>query len=98
MLLRFGGHDMAAGCTIEEEQLGLFEEAFQQVAQDWLDETTLQRRLQTDGPLPPEFRRPEIADVLAQEVWGQGFASPTFIENMEVLGQRLVADKHLSLK
>ena len=98
VLLRFGGHAMAAGCTIEEEQLGLFEEALQQVAQEWLDDATLQRRLQTDGPLPPEFRRPDMADVLAQEVWGQGFAAPTFSENIEVLGQRLVAEKHLSLK
>jgi single-stranded-DNA-specific exonuclease len=98
VLLRFGGHAMAAGCTIEEEQLGLFEEALQQVAQEWLDEATLQRRMQTDGPLPPEFRRPDMADALAQEVWGQGFAAPTFSENIEVLGQRLVAEKHLSLK
>ena len=98
LIIKFGGHAMAAGCTIEEEQLGLFEEALQQVAQEWLDEATLQRRLQTDGPLPPEFRRPDMADVLAQEVWGQGFAAPTFSENIEVLGQRLVAEKHLSLK
>jgi single-stranded-DNA-specific exonuclease len=97
-LLRFGGHAMAAGCTIEEAYLEQFEVALQEVAQEWLDEATLQRYLQTDGPLPPEFRRPDIADVLAQEVWGQGFASPTFSENIEVLGQRLVGDKHLSLK
>jgi single-stranded-DNA-specific exonuclease len=98
VLLRFGGHAMAAGCTIEEAYLERFEVALQEVAQEWLDEATLQRCLQTDGPLPPEFRRPDIADVLAQEVWGQGFATPTFSENMEVLGQRLVGEKHLSLK
>ena len=98
VLLRFGGHAMAAGCTIDEAYLEQFEVALQEVAQEWLDEATLQRCLQTDGPLPPEFRRPDIADVLAQEVWGQGFAAPTFSENMEVLGQRLVGEKHLSLK
>ena len=98
VLLRFGGHAMAAGCTIDEAYLEQFEVALQEVAKEWLDEATLQRCLQTDGPLPPEFRRPDIADVLAQEVWGQGFASPTFSENIEVLGQRLVGEKHLSLK
>jgi single-stranded-DNA-specific exonuclease len=98
VLLRFGGHAMAAGCTLEEEHLATFEEALQQVAQEWLDATTLQRRLETDGPLLPEYRRPELADTLAREVWGQGFAPPTFSENLEVLGQRLVGEKHMSLK
>jgi single-stranded-DNA-specific exonuclease len=98
VLLRFGGHAMAAGCTLEEDNLATFEEALQQVAQEWLDEATLQRRLETDGPLLPEYRRPELADSLAREVWGQGFAPPTFSEEVEVLGQRLVGEKHLALK
>ncbi len=98
VLLRFGGHAMAAGCTLEEDNLATFEEALQQVAQEWLDEATLQRRLETDGPLPPEYRRPELADTLAREVWGQGFAPPTFSESLEVVGQRLVGEKHLALK
>ncbi len=98
VLLRFGGHAMAAGCTLEEDNLATFEEALQQVAQEWLDEATLQRRLETDGPLLPEYRRPELADTLAREVWGQGFAPPTFSEVVEVLGQRLVGEKHLALK
>jgi single-stranded-DNA-specific exonuclease len=98
VLQRFGGHAMAAGCTLEEDNLATFEEALQQVAQEWLDETTLQRRLETDGPLLPEYRRPELADTLAREVWGQGFAPPTFSEEVEVVGQRLVGEKHLALK
>ncbi len=98
VLLRFGGHAMAAGCTLEEDNLATFEEALQQVAQEWLDEATLQRRLETDGPLLPEYRRPELADTLAREVWGQGFAPPTFSVEVEVVGQRLVGEKHLALK
>ncbi len=98
VLLRFGGHAMAACCTLDEDNLATFEEALQQVAHEWLDAATLQRRLETDGPLPPEYRRPELADTLAREVWGQGFAPPTFSEELEVLGQRLVGEKHLALK
>lgn len=98
VLLRFGGHAMAAGCTLEEDNLATFEEALQEVAQEWLDEATLQRRLDTDGPLLTEYCRPELADTLAREVWGQGFAPPTFSEEVEVLGQRLVGEKHLALK
>jgi single-stranded-DNA-specific exonuclease len=98
VLLRFGGHAMAAGCTLDEENLATFEHALQQVAQEWLDAATLQRRLETDGPLLPEYRRPELADTLAREVWGQGFAPPTFSEEVEVVSQRLVGEKHLALK
>ena len=98
VLLRFGGHAMAAGCTIAEENFGVFEQALQQVAGEWLDAATLLRRLETDGPLAPEYRRADLVDTLHREVWGQGFAAPTFSEEVEVLSQRLVGEKHLALK
>jgi single-stranded-DNA-specific exonuclease len=68
------------------------------VAAEWLDAATLTRQLQTDGPLPPEYCRIDMVDVLQQPVWGQGFAPPTFSEELEVVSQRLVAEKHMSLK
>ncbi|CAN5184850.1 single-stranded-DNA-specific exonuclease RecJ [soil metagenome] len=99
VLLRFGGHAMAAGCTIAEENFELFEYGLQQVAREWLDAATLTRRMETDGPLAPEYRRADLVDTLHKEVWGQGFAAPTFSEEVEVVSQRLVGDdKHLSLK
>ncbi len=98
VLLRFGGHAMAAGCTIAEEHFEVFEQALQQVAHEWLDAATLLRRLDTDGPLAPEYRRADLVDTLHKEVWGQGFAAPTFSEEVEVVSQRLVGEKHLSLK
>jgi single-stranded-DNA-specific exonuclease len=98
VLLRFGGHAMAAGCTIGEDQLDVFEQALIQVSQEWLDAPTLLRRMDTDGPLAPEYRRADLVDTLHHEVWGQGFAPPVFSEEVEVISQRLVADKHLQLK
>src|SRR5512133_1017775 len=98
VLLRFGGHAMAAGCTVAEEHLDTFEQALGQVAQEWLDAATLLRSLHTDGPLAPEYRRADLVDTLHREVWGQGFAPPVFSEVVEVISQRLVADKHLQLK
>jgi len=98
VLLRFGGHAMAAGCTIDEEHFDTFEQALGQVAHEWLDSATLQRRLQTDGPLAPEYRRADLVDTLHHEVWGQGFAPPVFSEEVEVVSQRLVGEKHLALK
>ena len=100
VILKFGGHAMAAGCTVDREHYATFESAFAQVAREWLDAATLTQRLETDGPLPPEYRRADLADALQREVWGQGFAPPTFSEPMQVLNQRLVgeAKNHLSLK
>ena len=98
VLLRFGGHAMAAGCTVAKENFEVFEQALQQVAREWLDAATLTRRMETDGPLAPEYRRAELVDTLHREVWGQGFAAPTFSEEVEVVSQRLVGEKHLSLK
>ena len=98
VLLRFGGHAMAAGCTVAREQFPVFERALAQVAQEWLDAATLTRRLDTDGPLAPEYLRVDLVDTLHREVWGQGFAPPTFSEEVEVISQRLVGEKHLALK
>jgi len=98
VLLRFGGHAMAAGCTVAEEHLDLFEETLNQVAAEWLDAATLQRRLETDGPLPPEYLRVDLVEMLHREVWGQGFAAPVFSEEVDVISQRLVGEKHLALK
>ncbi len=98
VLLRFGGHAMAAGCTVAEEHFDTFEAALSQVAREWLDAATLTRRLETDGPLKPEYRRVELVDALHKEVWGQGFPAPTFSEEVDVLSQRLVGEKHLALK
>ncbi len=98
VLLRFGGHAMAAGCTVNADRLDEFEAGLAAVAQEWLAPATLTRRLETDGPLAPEYRRPEMVDTLHAAVWGQGFAPPVFSEEVDVLSQRLVGEKHLSLK
>ena len=98
VLLRFGGHAMAAGCTVPAERFADFEQALAQVAREWLDAATLTRRLETDGPLAPEWRRADLADTLQREVWGQGFAPPVFSEEVDILSQRLVGERHLSLK
>ena len=98
VLLRFGGHAMAAGCTILEERFDEFEAALSQVAAEWLDDESLTRTLTTDGALDPNYLRVDLIDMLDREVWGQGFAAPTFSEEVEVLSQRIVGQNHLSLK
>ncbi len=98
VLKKFGGHAMAAGCTIEEEHFDTFDEALQQVAAEWLDAATLQRRLRTDGALPAQYFDAQTVQVLDSQVWGQAFEPPLFCDEVEVVAQRLVADKHLKLR
>jgi len=98
LLLRFGGHAMAAGCTLLEDDLATFEAALQHIAAQWLDAATLAQSLETDGPLAAADLRPDVAIELQNQVWGQGFAAPLFHDRIEVISQRIVGEKHLSLK
>ncbi|WP_457331674.1 single-stranded-DNA-specific exonuclease RecJ [Rhizobacter sp. P5_C2] len=97
VLKRFGGHAMAAGCTLAEEDFDTFDGALQQVAREWLDAATLSRTLLTDGPLAAEYFNAETVRSLDAQVWGQAFEPPLFCDEVEVVSQRLVAEKHLKL-
>ena len=98
LILQFGGHAMAAGCTIEEDQLALFEAAFQNVAHAQLDEQALQMVLLSDGSLGAEHCNWPVAELIKSSVWGQGFLTPVFVDDFGVLSQKIVGQKHLSLK
>jgi len=98
VLRRFGGHAMAAGCSIAEEHFSEFDRALQQVAGEWLDAATLTRTVRTDGPLALQWFNPQTVALLDAQVWGQGFEPPLFCDEVEVLQQRLVNDKHLKLR
>ncbi|HEY3432818.1 MAG TPA: single-stranded-DNA-specific exonuclease RecJ [Rhodocyclaceae bacterium] len=97
LLIRFGGHAAAAGLTLLEDDLPLFEEAFEQVARELLSPADLTRTLETDGPLESAYYNIESARLLQQEVWGQGFPQPLFADHFEVVSQKLIKEKHLRL-
>ena len=97
VLKRFGGHAMAAGCTIEEAHFATFDAALQRVASEWLDAATLSRTLLTDGPLGIEHFNAQTVRALDAQVWGQAFEAPLFTDEVDVVSQRLVGEKHLKL-
>ena len=97
VLKRFGGHAMAAGCTVEAQHFATFDAAFQQVATEWLDAATLSRTLLSDGPLGIEHFNAATVRALDAQVWGQAFEPPVFVDEVEVVSQRLVGEKHLKL-
>jgi single-stranded-DNA-specific exonuclease len=97
LLRKFGGHAMAAGCTIGEDDFEVFEQALVRVAEAGLDASLLARQLPTDGPLPAECFTPEAVAQLDEAVWGPGFEAPVFSDEVEVITQRLVGTRHLKL-
>lgn len=98
LLLRFGGHAMAAGVTLRAGDFERFRQLFAEVAQELIAPTDLDRTLTTDGELEPGYFSIEIARLLERETWGQGFPPPLFVDEFEVEEQKVVKEKHLKLK
>ena len=95
---KFGGHAMAAGLSLREENFSLFSEAFEQVARECLTAADLEHVLEHDGSLPPAYYTLDFIGQLDDQVWGQGFAPPLFCDEFQVLSQRVLKDKHLKLQ
>jgi len=98
LLLRFGGHAAAAGLTLRAADFTRFAKSFEAVAGELLSPAQLARAVETDGSLEPAYLGLGLAQLLDHQVWGQGFPQPMFCDEFEVLGQRVVGEKHLKLK
>ena len=98
LILKFGGHAMAAGLSIPEDALDAFRIAFESVVQEMLDSEDLVRSIATDGELDKAEFSLGMARELQAQVWGQGFPEPLFEGEFRVQTQRIVGEKHLKLK
>ncbi len=98
LILKFGGHAMAAGLTIRKADFEKFDAVFQKVASELLNDELLERRHIHDGALALSEFTPETGDLLAEEIWGQGFPQPIFYGEFEISQQSLMKDKHLRLQ
>jgi single-stranded-DNA-specific exonuclease len=97
LIVKFGGHAMAAGLTIRKTEFETFQQAFETVVKTLITADDLQECIETDGALPPRDMTLETARLLESQVWGQGFAPPLFYDTFEVIQQRVLAEKHLKL-
>ena len=98
VLQKFGGHAMAAGLSLAESQLPVFEAAFQAELKDRLNEETLTGVLESDGALEAGEFSLELAELLRSAgPWGQGFPEPLFDGCFTVVNQRVVGEHHLKL-
>ncbi len=99
LILKFGGHAMAAGLSIAPERLPHFETAFLQYARQHLDDSLLKQTLLTDGELKGrELSLHSAWEVAEAGPWGQGFPEPLFEGRFRVKEERWLADRHLKLR
>ncbi|MGB9087398.1 MAG: single-stranded-DNA-specific exonuclease RecJ [Candidatus Aquirickettsiella gammari] len=99
LIIKFGGHAMAAGLSLKKACFADFSLAFQQACDKQLDQAMLQGKCYTDGELKPEDMGLALAEIVryAAGPWGQGFPEPLFEGRFRLLAQRLVGDKHLKM-
>ena len=98
MIVKFGGHAMAAGLTIATADIPRFTAAFEAIGREWLTAEALSRVVETDGELEDAYFTPQFVELIDAAVWGQGFPAPVFSGEFDVASQALVKDKHLKLQ
>ena len=98
LILKFGGHAMAAGLSIHESNLETFKAAFEQAVIQFSGKDHFDPIIEHDGSLPIEHIHIDTATLLTQQVWGAGFPAPVFLDQFQVLHQRVLKDKHLKLR
>lgn len=98
LILKFGGHAMAAGLTIAADKLSLFEQAFTEIAEKSIADELLTSVIYSDGELSASDLSMELAEALQQAgPWGQAFPEPVFHGKFRLLQQRLLGEKHLKI-
>lgn len=98
LLRKFGGHAMAAGLTIAEQDLELFKQAFAAEVGNQISEADLQQEVLTDGSLSAADMNLELADLLRDSgPWGHQFPEPLFEGEFALLQQRVVGQRHLKM-
>lgn len=98
MMLKFGGHAMAAGLSLEEARFEEFRQRFGDLIGEWLDPALLQGEIWSDGPLSAQEMTLEVAEMLRDAgPWGQMFPEPLFDGRFRILQQRLVGERHLKV-
>ena len=98
LILKFGGHAMAAGLTMEESHLENFSNAFQEHVNTVISSDDLNARIMTDGSLEEEQINMQTASMLREAgPWGQQFPEPSFQGIFKIKQQRIVGKNHLKL-
>ncbi|HGY2778435.1 TPA: single-stranded-DNA-specific exonuclease RecJ [Proteus mirabilis] len=98
LMVKFGGHAMAAGLSLEEDKFPLFQRHFSALMAELVSAEQLQGVILTDGELSDSQLSLPIAEMLREAgPWGQAFPEPLFDGKFTLLQQRIVGSKHLKM-
>ncbi len=98
LIVRFGGHAMAAGLTLEEDKLDQFAAEFDREVTRWQAAGSLADRIDSDGELAVEEISLKTAEVLREAgPWGQAFPEPSFDQSFRLRNVRIVGENHLKM-
>ncbi|WP_445772836.1 single-stranded-DNA-specific exonuclease RecJ [Shewanella sp.] len=98
MIIKFGGHAMAAGLSLKADAFEQFKRVYDNAVRDILDYEQLTGELLSDGELSPELISLDTAFILRNAgPWGQSFEEPLFDGVFKIVQQRIVGEKHLKL-
>lgn len=98
IILKFGGHAMAAGLSIEANKFNEFSDLFERYAKLWLSQEALTGVIASDGSLSTQNMTLSFAELLRDAgPWGQNFPEPLFDDVFTLVQQRIVGEKHLKL-
>jgi single-stranded-DNA-specific exonuclease len=99
LLDKFGGHAMAAGLSLREENLAAFRVEFAAEIAARADRDSLTGIIYSDGALTAAELCIDTAQALrGAGPWGQGFPEPIFDGRFDVMEARIVGDKHLKMR
>ncbi|ALE52987.1 ssDNA exonuclease RecJ [Candidatus Thioglobus autotrophicus] len=99
LILKFGGHAMAAGLSIKAENFWSFKRAFNDAIKAHLNDQIPTVELLTDGDLEAFDVSLENAEIIKNAgPWGQGFDEPIFFGEFDVVDQKVVGEKHLKCR
>jgi len=98
LIVRFGGHAMAAGLTLEEDKLDQFAAEFDREVTRWQAAGSLADRIDSDGELAVEEISLKTAELLREAgPWGQAFPEPSFDQSFRLRNVRIVGESHLKM-
>ncbi len=97
LLLKFGGHAMAAGLSLFEADYERFREAFDKEVRSSLGEAKIEQVVMSDGEIAEPVTVRLAKEIERAAPWGQGFSEPEFDGKFEILDQRIVGGRHLKL-
>lgn len=98
LIIKFGGHAMAAGLTIPRSGFETFAKIFAEYVAKEIKADDLNHCLVSDGELPSDNLTLEIAEILRESgPWGQAFPEPLFDGVFNLVEQRLIGGKHLKM-